>query len=46
MEVTLDVHAVAAVIALCRKQRFQTHVLQWMSDPKLTKEVGELCIVS
>ncbi len=25
----------------CRKQRFQKHVLQWMSDPKLTSEVRD-----
>lgn len=24
-----------------RKQRFQKHVLQWMSDPKLTSEVRD-----
>eukprot|EP00775_Hariotina_reticulata_P002758 gene2758-3052_t len=24
-----------------RKKRFQTHVLQWMSDPKLTREVRD-----
>lgn len=26
---------------LCRKKRFQTHILQWMSDPKLTSEVRD-----